>query len=147
MSREWFCSAEQKFVTVTLHWWRFVIKHKNYYSDLCTDELNQTVEGAPTFLISWIQTILLACILSDWSSSNWTRLIHRKKNDAIVVKKKKKKVETWGFSVCFEHGVLTLFVANCQCWKKNSLLKKSQSFSIRGIVSYNNNRNPQIEWY
>lgn len=52
---------------------------------------------------------------------------------------------------CYWHSLgfmlsIWLFVQNCQCWL-SSLLKINQSFSIRGIVSYNNHKNPQIQWY
>lgn len=53
---------------------------------------------------------------------------------------------------CHWHSwVFTLFISpclcnrwNCQRWQ-NSLLKINQSFSTRGIVSYNNHINPQLK--
>lgn len=50
---------------------------------------------------------------------------------------------SWGFTLSISPCLL---FRNCQRWQ-NSLLKMNQSFSIRGIVSYNNHINPQTQWY
>lgn len=63
--------------------------------------------------------------------------------------KKKKKKKSRASSLCFGDAIgfrLSLTVS-MRVLEAASLLKMNQSFSIRGIVSYNNHVNPQIEWY
>lgn len=110
------------------------------------------------FFISWILSQWFpVCSQQEWSI--WLDGVYVKKTWFKKKKKKTpllekmstecKKEKFRAFSLCFGDAIgFRLSVSPClRVLEAASLLKMNQYFSIRGIVSYNNHVNPQIQWY